>query len=429
MRPTPRLILLVGALAVLALFGLEDTLWRLCVATLLAVALVDLWVARGQANVAVDRRLPPSLPVNRSTEVVLVLSHEYGRIVSARVSDRCPVELGATARPVRVKLLPGQPMELRYTLRPHARGEYVIPSTDMIVDSPLALWQLRRNVEQACATRVYPDFAVIAGYLEMVTDQRISRLGVKLAPRRGEGLEFHQLREYREGDPLRQIDWKATARRRELISREYQEERDQRVMFLIDSGRRMRSFDGELSHFDHALNAMLLLAYVALRQGDSVGLLSFGHAVKWVAPMRGVGSLSVLLNEVFDLQTGPVASDYVAAAEELMARQRKRALVVLMTNLREEDSDLPGALRLLARHHVVMLANLREVSLDLAAQTPVRGLQDALTVAGTADYLATRREIQRSFEPFCHVTLDTVPSELPIRVVNAYWQVKRSGVL
>ena len=100
-----------------------------------------------------------------------------------------------------------------------------------------------------------------------------------------------------------------------------------------------------------------------------------------------------------------------------------------MTNLREEDSDLPDALRLLARQHVVLLANLREVSLEQASSQTVYDLQDALTVAGTADYLAARRETQRGFLPYCHMALDTVPHELPVRVVNAYWQVKRSGAL
>ena len=254
-------------------------------------------------------------------------------------------------------------------------------------------------------------------------------MGIKLTQRRGEGLEFEQLREYRDGDTIRQIDWKATARRQALISREYQEERDQRVLFLIDSGRRMRTRDGVLSHFDHALNGMLLLAYVALRQGDSVALKLFGTERKWVPAQRGVGSVNMLLNEVYDLHTGTETADYISAAEDVMARQRKRSLVVLMTNLREEDADLLPALKLLRQRHVVILANLRENVLDETTQQAPHGFEDSLRLAGTYRHLAQRQHYQTQCLPLTHMVLDCTPNELPVRVVNAYWQVKRSGKL
>ncbi|MGQ0658030.1 MAG: DUF58 domain-containing protein [Chromatiales bacterium] len=119
--------------------------------------------------------------------------------------------------------------------------------------------------------------------------------------RRGEGLEFHQLREYRGGDSLRQIDWKATSRQRKLVSREYQDERDQHVFFLVDCGRRMATKDGELSHFDMSLNAVLLLAYVALRQGDAVGVMTFSGKPRYLPAQKGMPTLTRLLEFLFDL--------------------------------------------------------------------------------------------------------------------------------
>jgi len=262
-----------------------------------------------------------------------------------------------------------------------------------------------------------------------VSDQQVHQLGIKLAPRRGDGLEFHQLREYRSGDALRQVDWKATARHSKLISKEYQEERDQQVLFLLDGGRRMRSQDGALSHFDHALNAVLLLAYVALKQGDSVSALSFGSQRIWLAPMRGVSAINRLLQEVYRLQCGLHAADYVSAAEEVLRTQRKRALVVLLTNLREEDEDLAPALKLLRKRHVVLLANLREVALDPIREDPIHDFSDALQYAGTMDYLIGHRERHRTLARLANVAIQTTPAELPIAVVNSYWQIKRSGVL
>lgn len=428
MRPTNRLTVAVVVVVLLVLM-VSDEFVRALVGLLLAVALFDLAIARRRSDVDVQRIVNPSLSVNREVAVTLHLSHKYDGDLACGVCDRAPVSMRSTETFDRARIPKDVTVELRYPIKPTLRGDFVLTHADLVIDSPLGLWQLRRAVPFESHVRVYPDFEIIAQYLELVSDRRVTRLGIKLAPRRGEGLEFHQLREYREGDTLRQIDWKATSRRRELISREYQEERDQRVVFMIDSGRRMRSLDGELSHFDHALNAMLLLGYVALRQGDTVSLLSFGATKKWVSDVSGVRSVSRLLNDVYDLDTGPVGSDYVGAAEEIMTRQRKRALVVLMTNLREEDNDLPQALELLATRHVVMLANLREKAIDDTLDGEVVGFEEALMYAGAVRHLAERREIQRNLSTVCPIIIESTPRDLPVRVVNGYWQIKRAGSL
>ena len=136
--------------------------------------------------------------------------------------------------------------------------------------SVLGLW--KKNIIQPLKSEVrnYPNFSSVMKYSLLATDQRLNQMGILKKRRRGEGLNFHQLREYRDGDSLRQIDWNATARTHKLISRDYQEERDQQIIFLVDCGRRMLAHDDQLSHFDHTLNAILLLSHVALRQGDAV---------------------------------------------------------------------------------------------------------------------------------------------------------------
>jgi uncharacterized protein (DUF58 family) len=121
----------------------------------------------------------------------------------------------------------------------------------------------------------------------------------------GSSRDFHQLRDYRDGDPFSQIDWKASSRRQMLISRDYQEQRDQSVVFLLDTGRRMRALDGGMPQFDHVLNAILLVAHVALRQGDQVAVKSFGGTDRWLPPVKGAHAMPVLLNHLYDYQTTP----------------------------------------------------------------------------------------------------------------------------
>jgi uncharacterized protein (DUF58 family) len=267
----------------------------------------------------------------------------------------------------------------------------------------LGLWSDKRLLNVTDHTRVYPDFARLYGGQLLAVDNWLSQLGVRQRQRRGLGLEFHQLREFREGDSLRQIDWKATARQRTPIAREYQDERDQQIIFMLDCGRRMRSQDDELAHFDHALNACLLLSYVVLRQGDAVGLSTFASdAPRYLAPVKGTGQLNTLLNTVYDLNSSQRSADYQAAATQLLARQKRRALVVLMTNLRDEDDEeLLTAVQRLGQQHQVLIASLREDLLDNLRQTPVQTLPEALAYCGIDSELfectgRTPRAVERS---------------------------------
>lgn len=429
MRPTRRALWLAAVLFAAALVWPAPELWILPAALILGLFGFDVIWALRMRGLRGSRSVAPNLAVNREARVTLVLENQGVWPSRVQIIDEPPDHCIARGLPAVARIGPRERAELSYRLTPQRRGDVAFGRIVAMVASPLGLWRVRRLLGREEKIRVYPDFAVIARYLELLSSRHTNRLGIRKSHFRGEGLEFHQLREYRNGDTFRQIDWKATARRRELISREYEEERDQRVLFLIDSGRRMRTRDGSLSHFDHALNGMLLLAYVALRQGDSVGLKLFGSGRKWVPPQRGVTSVNVLLNETYDLHSGAEPADYITAAEELMSHERKRALVIMMTNLRDEDADLMPALTLLCRRHVVLLANLRERVLDEIVQHRPAGLREALRLAGTHDYLARRKENEAQYLTLAHAVLDCTPAELPVKVVNAYWQVKRSGRL
>ena len=251
-----------------------------------------------------------------------------------------------------------------------------------------------------------------------------------LRQRRGEGSDFHQLREYRTGDAMRQIDWKASSRYRRLISKEYQDERDQHLVFMLDCSRHMRHQDAEGAHLDHALNAMLLLSYVAERQGDAVGFLSFGGHSRWQPPMKGGGVVRRLLDRTYDIDSTLQAADYMAAAHRLMPLQRRRALVVILTNSRNEESeDLLKAAKLLSRRHLVVITDLREQALDRALLQPVHNLQSALMFQGVVDYLSARHESHEALRYQGSLIIDSEPRKLAINLVNAYLDVKASGRL
>lgn len=430
MRPTSRLLWAIAALLVPALLWPTASWWPAVLGGVLSVAGFDAVLALRGSRLTVGRRVAPHVPVHRSAEVAVELTNPTVRPLNVIVDDEAPAQCSLASHSRAVLRLPaGGSAGYRYRLTPQRRGDAVFGAVAVMVRSPLGLFEVRRRLRTPTTIKVYPDFAAIADYLLLASDQQSQRLGLRLLPRRGEGLEFHQLRDFQDNDSPRQVDWKATARRGRLISRDYTEERDQRVIFLIDTGSRMRARDAGVSHFDHALNAMLLLAYVALRQGDTVSIRTFGPTQRWLPDLRGVGATNTILNELYDVHSQPAASDFLGAAQELYEQQHRRALVVVLTSLREEDDDLLPALQLLRKRHLLVLANLRERVIDSERVQPVHDFDSALRHAGMARFLSVRAKSQQRYAKTVHGLIDCIPEQLRIELLNAYWAIKRSGAL
>ena len=420
---------LLGAAIGASIWGYQGV-WLAVAAGFAAAAFGDAFGVLQLATPAAARRVPASLAVGVRTEVVLRVANPGARPLRFELHDHHPASFEAEGLPRSLKLGAGQWSELRYQVRPVARGETRFHGTEFRIFSPLGLWQARRWSGEEQAVRVYPNFRALAKYTLLATDNRLSQIGVLQVRRRGEGTEFHQLREYRQGDPQRAIDWKATARTARLIAREYEEERDQRVLLVIDCGRRMASKDDDLSHFDHTLNAALLLAHVALRQGDAVGMLTMGGVHRYLEPRKSVGAVHAMLNRVYDLEPTLAVPDYDQAAREVMRHVQRRALVILLTNLRDEDDEsLLPALRLLRTRHLVVLASLREAIIGRALSARVDSFDRAVTHAAAAEYLALRERVFRRIGAAGVVALDVEPERLPIMLVNRYLELKREGRL
>jgi uncharacterized protein (DUF58 family) len=404
--------------------------WGLLLA-LLVLAILDAIRLERLPSPRVQRQMPGSLALGRWSEVRLEVEHDFALPLNIQIHDHVPDGLSFENLPLSVELQPGQYSHVGYRLRPLKRGHFSFDHCEINLPSPLGLWSGKRLLNVSDNTRVYPDFARLYGGQLLAVDNWLSQLGVRQRQRRGLGLEFHQLREFREGDSLRQIDWKATARQRTPIAREYQDERDQQIIFMLDCGRRMRSQDDELAHFDHALNACLLLSYVALRQGDAVGLSTFASEhPRYLAPVKGTGQLNVLLNTVYDLNSTQRSADYQAATTELLARQKRRALVLLMTNLRDEDDEeLLTAVKRLSKQHQVLVASLRENVLDTTRLLPVQTLSEALSYCGTVEYLNSRAALHERLNAHGVQVVDRQPEALGPALVTRYLNWKKAGTI
>jgi uncharacterized protein (DUF58 family) len=317
-----------------------------------------------------------------------------------------------------------------YPVRLLERGEQTFGPVQVRRRSLVGLWDVQARHLGAETVRVYPNYEPVVKMALLAMQHRESPLGLVRRARAGTSRDFHQLRDYRDGDPLAQIDWNATSRRQRLISRDFQEQRNQTVVVLLDTGRRMRALDGELSQFDHALNAILLVAHVALKQGDQVAVKSFGGEERWLPPVKGGHAMPVLLNHLYDYQTTAAPSDFAGAVEQLMARQQRRALVIVLTNLRGEDGkELVPAMQVLQAKHVVLLASLRERTVDEAVTRPVATLDHALKYLAVDHYLSERREILAGLSARGVMSLDVTANELAVALANRYLDIKAAGRL
>jgi uncharacterized protein (DUF58 family) len=409
-------------------------------AVLVALGIVDyLWSRRAwrRSHPALVRQLPAAFALGIRRQIPVQIDAAGDAAWRCDLYDDTDPTLLTTGLPINVTIAGGKRVETSYGVVPTARGEVTFTPADVRVRSRLGMCELLERLGQAETRRVYPDFSQVARYAWLAGDRRLQEIGIKTYQQRGRGTDFKQLSEYRVGDSVRHIDWKATQRMGKPIVREFQDERDQCVMLLVDCGRRMRADDRQggigTTHFDQVLNAVMLLTYVALKQGDAVGAATFGTPPgeeRSYAPRKGSQTLNALMAQLYDVQPTPTHSDYLAAAQDLLKRQRKRALVIIVTNFRDEDdAELSQALRLLRSRHLVLLASLRERIVGELIAQPLTSGNAAIEVASAHLYEQSRRDAFNRLAARDGLMVDAVPERLGIELVNRYHAIKRAGLI
>jgi len=403
-------------------------------------AVADLWRsvrALRSAPLAVERAWPQALAIGVRHTLALALLNPGRRAWRVQLFDGVGGGLAFDGLPQTLTLPPASRVQARYAVLPQRRGAVRFEPLQLRVRSLWGLFELPQRLGSGHELRVFPNFAALARYAWLAGDRRLTEIGIKSYVQRGPGTDFKQLREYQPDDPVRHIDWKATLRQARPVVREFEDSRDQCVLFLLDCGRRMRADEGAASlhgsHFDQALNAMMLLSYVALKEGDEVGALTFGTGAarpRHFAPRKGAATLNALMAHFYDVEPGTDYSDYQELARRLMTVHRKRALVVLLTNFRDEDAaELRPALRLLRTRHLVLLASLRERAHGEILQGRSTRHEQAVIVAGSHLFEQARRDAFVRLVGNDPLAIDVEPGRLAVALVNHYHAVKKARLL
>lgn len=381
----------------------------------------------------VERSLLRVASLGKRHSVELTLINPSRRAVRLELRDGVDPILAPEPDDFYEILPPQSRTTLSYELRPGRRGAFSMGPVYLRLYAPWKLWfrQLEQPVETSL--HVYPDMKQMTEYAVLARRDRLNLLGLRRHRRVGQDHDFERLRDYNIDDNYRHIDWRATARRRKLTVKDFQSSQSQQLVFLVDCGRMMTNEAARLSLLDHALNAMLMLSYVALRKNDKVGLVCFSDEIlSFVPPRSGMSHMNRLLHASFDRFPRMVESRYDLAFRHLAHRVRRRSLVILVTNLIDEvnASQVEDYLGNLVGRHLPLGVFLRDRGLfDAVERYSEEGGERLWTAAAAAQILSWRHQVFSDLQRKGTLVLDVFPDQMTTPLVNRYLEVKARHLL
>jgi uncharacterized protein (DUF58 family) len=398
----------------------------------LSIVVIDLLTITGPSGLSVERQMLRSASLGGTHDVKLCLDNRSNRVKLIDVCDDLPPGLTSQPEVLSSVLTPGTRIELDYKIRPLRRGSFQFESVYLKLKSFGGLWQ--RQVKRECPGEllVYPDMKQLAEYALLARTNRLSLIGVRKTRKAGQDNNFERLRDYTKDDNYKHIDWRSTARRNKLTVKQFQTDQSQRIVFLLDCGRLMTNEYRGLSLLDYALNSILMLSYVALQQGDSVGLLCFSDKIESYVPVRGgKAQMNRLLHAGFDRFPSLKQTNYDDAFLYFSRNCRKRSLVVLVTSIIDDvsASQITGYLSTLRGKHLPLLALLRDRAVFDYADNP--SLDDSVLYrsAAAAQLLVWRHELIQRLGTSGVLSVDAFPDMLTTPLINRYLEVKAKHLL
>jgi uncharacterized protein (DUF58 family) len=422
----------VAALGIGLVFVAPQHGWTvLAVAVLLATAIsYDLALAASPIALRLTREGATSGRLGESAQVTLVVTNAGTARLRGLVRDAWPPSAGSTPRAWRVDVAAGATARLTTTLHPSRRGERHAAGVTVRAVGPLGLAARQRTRPAAWTYRVLPAFTS-----RRLLPEKLARLreldGAVVVMIRGQGSEFDSLRGYVDGDDPRSIDWRATARRQEVVVRTWRPERDRQVMIVLDTGRTSAARVTAAPRFDAALDAALLLAALARAAGDRVGLLAHDRSPRAIVPLTRQGEvLPAIMRATADLEPVLVETDVAAIAAQLMRQARRRSLIVWFTALEPAalQAGLLPSLPALTRRHTLLLAALSDPRLDELATTR-NDAEAAYRAAAAEQARSERAEMAASLRRRGVIVATAPPSSFASTVADAYLDLKAAGRL
>ncbi len=429
MALTGFILLFITAYLVPALFAPV----KLALAVLAAVLVLEaVLLFRGRSSVFARREVPDRLSNGDDNPLTIYLESRYPFRVHLEVIDEIPVQFQKRDVLFQAALNPNETTAIRYELRPIRRGEYGFGALNIYVMTPLRLLKRRFQFSQDKQVAVYPSFLQMRQYELLAITNRLTELGIKKVRRIGHSMEFEQVRAYTRGDDVRTINWKATARRSDLMVNAFQEEKSQAVYCLIDKGRVMKSpFEG-LSLLDYAINASLVLSNIALLKQDRAGLMTFSEKIgQTVVAERRPGHMQKILEVLYRQKTRFLESDYEALYTSVRTHIRQRSLLLLFSNFETVNAlhrQLPY-LRRLAKDHLLIVVFFENTELRSLLDGPADSTEAIYQKTIAEKFYYEKKLIVKELQQYGIQTILTAPQHLTADTVNKYLELKARGMI
>jgi uncharacterized protein (DUF58 family) len=399
----------------------------------IAVAVFDAWNSKLSGKVVIERHFGGRFAVGAENEVRIEIANHTSRDITLIVKDEYPPQMKLTgAREARLHIEAQTSAALVYGLTPPKRGRFEF---GLIAARYLSRWRLawrQDRIGQPVAVKVYPN-------MRRAREAELKALGARsfVAARRksqwrGEGRDFESLRDYVRGDEMRHISWTATARRGKLVTRQYQMERDQTILIALDAGRLMTARIENETKLDSAVHAALALMSAAARAGDNAGLLVFGRRIKtYLPPKRGAEHLDAALEALHAIEPEMIEPSYSRAFEFVSANSRRRSLVVVLTDLVDEEGsrELLTALKLLRPRHLPLVVTIADRDLKAVVRESPENENEMFTQSVAEEIMHLREAALRLVESQGGLALDVTAAVLAPKLLETYLRVKERGML
>lgn len=399
---------------------------------LVIIAARDLALLPGGGGYLVHRVTPEPFSLGEPEEVTVTIRSREAAGLDGRVADHAPDELRPNPREVTGRFDSSGALKLTYRTRSPRRGAYRFGAVDLQVSRPDGWWRRQVRLPQSEEVAVFPNVVAIRRIQLSLRRGLRAMAGMRRAKPPGASTAFAGLREYVRGDDVRRVSWAATARRDRPVVVEVEAERGQQVIVAIDCGRLMTAPAGDLDKLDHAVNAALMLAWVANAYGDRVGLMTFDdRVIDFIKPERGATQLRRITEALYAIRPEYVEPDFGHAMTHLALRVGRRSMVVLLTDVQDPEASrelVAHALRLAARHLVLVVA-MSDPAVLTARDAPIDTSNRAYEWAAAEEFVSSRRESFELLRRGGVLGLDVVAGRLSPALVERYLELKERALL
>ncbi|MFP5436237.1 MAG: DUF58 domain-containing protein [Bacteroidia bacterium] len=411
---------------------LYNVTWIITYVFLMLLAADFIMLFTGGKHFEAHRKTAEKFSNGDENPVSITINNPYPFAIRVKVIDELPVQFQERDFSILKSIGAKKNEVLNFSLRPTRRGEYHFGKLNVYVSSPLRLACRRFIFEEGVMVPVYPSYLQLHNYDLIALNNKLTEHGLKKIRRLGHTMEFEQIKEYVTGDDLRTINWKATAKRKQLMVNQFQDERSQSIYTAIDTGRVMKMpFEG-LSLLDHAVNSALILSSVILRKNDKAGMLTFSKTTaNYVPAERRPGHMQRIQEKLYNADTNYFESDFGRLYADLRRNITQRSLVLLYTNFETVDGlkrQLPY-LKAIAKSHLLVVVFFENVELDKLIRTSPEDIKQVYDQVIAEKFAFEKRLIVNELRKYGIYSVLTKPENLTVDTINKYLEIKARGIL